>query len=99
MVGGAHPTPSGPARFSLLPQRIASENPLLDRPALDQVLLDEAADALGRHAVIPRPLGVDDHRRAVDADAQTADLAAVAGVLSRRQATVLQGMLEGLPGR
>src|SRR5262245_59069188 len=42
------------------------------------MLLDEARDALGGHAAVPRSFGVDDHCRAVAADTQTADLGAVA---------------------
>ena len=40
------------------------------------MLLHETGDALGRHAVIPSPFRVNNHDRAVDADAQAIHLAA-----------------------
>src|SRR5207237_8010797 len=80
-------------------QRVLCENPLLDRLALDEVLLDEQGDVLRRHAVIPRPFGVDHHRRAVAADAQTADLGAIASVFARPEALLLDLALEHLPRR
>ena len=46
-------------------ERVAGEHPLLDRLAVDQVLLHELRDAVGRHAAVPRPLRVDDHDRPV----------------------------------
>src|SRR5262249_8232281 len=78
---------------------VAGEHPLLDRLALDEVLLDEGGDLVGRHAVIPRPLGVDEHGGAVTADAQAADPGAVAGVMARAQVVLPDRALEGLPGR
>src|SRR5262249_40896890 len=69
--------------------RVAGENPFLHGLALDQVPPHELRDALGAHAGIPRPLGVDDHGRAVAADAQAADLGAVAGALAGGEVVLL----------
>src|SRR5262245_35656298 len=62
------------------------------------MLLDETRNAIRGHAVVPRAFGVDEHGGAVAADAQAADLAAVAGVWAGEQTLVLEKLLEGFPG-
>src|ERR1019366_4392250 len=79
-------------------KRIFSKDPLRDRRAFDQMLLHEALDLVGRHVVIPRPLRIDEHRRSVAADAQTAGTRPLADVGASRKAHVLQLLLEPLPG-
>src|SRR5271154_84924 len=56
-------------------------------------------DALRRHALIPRPLGVHDQDRTVRADAQALDLGPIAGIRADAQAQVfvLELLLEFLP--
>src|SRR5262249_27373957 len=78
-------------------QFVASENPLLDRLPFDEVLLYEPRNLVGGHAVIPRPFGVDEHRRPLAADAQAADLGAVAGPFATAQVLVLDLVLERFP--
>src|SRR5262249_16114914 len=46
---------------------------------------------------IPRPFGVDEHRRPLAADAQAADLGAVAGPFATAQVLVLDLVLERFP--
>src|SRR5262249_28572686 len=55
-------------------------------------------NAVGGHAVVPCAFRIDDHRRALAADAQAADLRAVTSLFAFRQASFLQLRLERLPG-
>src|SRR5947209_3976227 len=80
------------------PQWVVGEDPLGDGPPFDEVLLHEAGNAVGGHAAVPGAFRVNDHRRPVAADAQAADLAAVAGARAGAQVLVLQLLLQRLPG-
>src|SRR5213076_200120 len=51
------------ARALGIRQGIPGEDPLLDRPAADEVLADETLHAVGGHAGVPGPFGIDDHGR------------------------------------
>src|SRR5205807_276553 len=61
-------------------ERIICENPLRDRRALNDMLVNKTRHALRRHAVIPRALRVHEHRRTLTTNAQAADLRAVASI-------------------
>src|SRR5687767_1552167 len=77
-----------------LVKRILSEDPFADRFAFHQVFLHEARNAVSGHALIPRSLRIDEHRRPVAADSQTTDLGAVTG---RAQWRLLDLLLEDFP--
>ena len=77
--------------------RIPREDPLFDRLALDEVFLHELGNALGGHAVVPGSFGIDDHGRAVAADAQAADFAAIAGIFAGGEVSVFDLALEHFP--
>src|SRR5438876_1548977 len=65
------------------------EDPLADRPAFDEMLLDEPWDAIRRHAVVPGAFRIHDQDRPLRADAQTLHLRPVAFVRATAHAQVL----------
>jgi hypothetical protein len=65
---------------------IALEDILVDGLAANQMLLDDALENLRSSGVVPGPFGVDDGYRALLADAQAVDLAAVDAAVAGGQA-------------
>src|SRR5207253_11091756 len=72
--------------------------PLLDGPIVNEMLFHEFGNPLRSHAVIPGAFGVDDHGRSILANAQAADLGAVAAVGAETEASLFQNFLERFPG-
>jgi hypothetical protein len=77
---------------------IPCKHPFLNGLTGDKVFLNKSRDSAGSHAVVPRPFRVDNHRRALAADAQTADFTAVAGVGAASELAVFDLTLEHFPG-
>ena len=70
-----------------------------DRPAFDQVLLNDALQVFGSAGMIPDSIGVDHRYRAVRADAEAIGLASVNQGFGTAEFEVVQPVLEELPGR
>src|SRR5262249_54449939 len=94
-------SPSAPINrlLPVRPERVAGEYPFLNRFSFGEVSLHELGHALGSHTVIPRLIGVDDHRRPVEANAQTTNLSSVTGVWARAEIPFLELLFQHLPRR
>src|SRR5260370_31256772 len=85
--------------LALLCQRIPREYPFFNRPIIRKMLLHEIRNPLRGHAAVPGALGIDEHGRTVAADAQAADLRAIAGFRSGSEIVLPHLLFERFPGR
>src|SRR5262249_32623141 len=79
-------------------ERVLRENPLSNRFSFNQVLLHELGNAFRRHAVIPGSFGINDHGRAMAADAQATDFGAITGIRTGSESVIFDLLLEHFPG-
>src|SRR5262245_29294773 len=78
-------------------QLVPGEDPLVNRLAVLKMVLYEARYPVGRHAVIPSALRIDQHRRTAGANAQTADLRALANAWAGTEAGGANAFFQRLP--
>ena len=77
---------------------VGDQDELRDRPAADQVLLNDALKHLGRAGVIPDALGIDHGNRTLRADPETVGLGAENKRFRAAEIQLVQSSLQKIPG-